>query len=179
MVVWISIVILLFLFTMQRFGTDKVGYTFAPILSIWFTLNATIGIYNFIKYDPTIIKAINPLEIINYFKRNGIEGWSSLGGIILCITGTEALFADLGHFSVRSIQISMCVVVYPAIILQYFGQASYLSKHPWDVTNAFYKAIPGKFFRYNIIEAKDTRQNCINAYCIVVFNLLVVTWLIN
>ncbi|CAO2841912.1 unnamed protein product [Amaranthus hypochondriacus] len=142
MVVWISVVILIFLFLVQRFGTDKVGYSFAPILCIWFTLNAIIGIHNFVKYDPTIIKAVNPWEIFKYFKRNGREGWASLGGIILCITGTEALFADLGHFSVRSIQISMSTVVYPAIILQYAGQASYLSKHPEDVANAFYKAVP-------------------------------------
>ncbi|XP_010688571.2 potassium transporter 5 [Beta vulgaris subsp. vulgaris] len=146
MVIGISIVILIFLFAVQRFGTDKVGYTFAPILCIWFVFNAVIGIYNFVKYDPTVIRAVNPWQIIQYFKRNGKEGWASLGGIILCITGTEALFADLGHFSVRSIQISMSMVVYPAILLQYSGQASYLSQNPLDVSDAFYKAVPGPIY---------------------------------
>ncbi|XP_021723604.1 potassium transporter 5-like [Chenopodium quinoa] len=146
MVVWMSIVILIFLFMMQRFGTDKVGYSFAPILTLWFIFNGVVGIYNFIKHDPLVIRAVNPWEFIQYFKRNGKDGWSSLGGIILCITGTEALFADLGHFSVRSIQISMTAIVYPAIILQYTGQASYLSNHSWDVGNAFYKSVPAPLY---------------------------------
>ena len=86
-VVWISVAILIVLFSVQRFGTDKVGYTFAPIISIWFSLNAGIGLYNFIKYDPTVIKAVNPWHIIEYFRRNGTDAWVSLGGVVLCITG--------------------------------------------------------------------------------------------
>lgn len=113
-VVWISVAILVLLFSVQRLGTDKVGYSFAPIISIWFLLNAGIGIYNFVIHDPTVIKAVNPWHIVQYFQRNGKEAWVSLGGVVLCITGTEALFADLGHFSVRSIQLSMSMIVYPA-----------------------------------------------------------------
>ncbi|XP_074301471.1 potassium transporter 5-like [Silene latifolia] len=142
MVVWISVAILIFLFLMQSFGTDKVGYSFAPILCIWFICNAIIGIFNFCKHDWGVIKAVNPWHIVEYFQRNGKDGWVSLGGMVLCITGTEALFADVGHFSVKSIQVSMSAVVYPAVILQYSGQAAYLSKHPEDVATAFYKAIP-------------------------------------
>lgn len=145
-VVWISVAILVLLFSVQRLGTDKVGYSFAPIISIWFLLNAGIGIYNFVIHDPTVIKAVNPWHIVQYFQRNGKEAWVSLGGVVLCITGTEALFADLGHFSVRSIQLSMSMIVYPAIILQYSGQAAYLRLHPKDVTNAFYAAIPGPLY---------------------------------
>lgn len=145
-VVWISVAILIILFSVQRFGTDKVGYSFAPIISIWFTFNAGIGIYNFIKYDPTVIKAVNPWNIIQYFRRNGSEAWVSLGGVVLCITGTEALFADLGHFSVRSIQISMSMVTYPAVILAYSGQAAFLRVHPGEVTDTFYKSIPGPLY---------------------------------
>ncbi|GAB4829806.1 hypothetical protein Ancab_019460 [Ancistrocladus abbreviatus] len=145
-VVWISVAILILLFSVQRFGTDKVGYSFAPIICVWFTINASIGLFNFIKYDPTVIKALNPWNIVEYFKRNGKEAWVSLGGVVLCITGTEALFADLGHFTVRSIQISTCTVTYPALILAYSGQAAYLRKHPWDVSNTFYKAVPGPVY---------------------------------
>ncbi|GAB4841150.1 hypothetical protein Ancab_021894 [Ancistrocladus abbreviatus] len=141
-VVWISVAILIFLFSVQRFGTDKVGYTFAPIICVWFAINASIGLFNFITYDPTVIKAINPWNIVEYFRRNGKDAWVSLGGVVLCITGTEALFADLGHFTVRSIQISTCTVTYPALILAYSGQAAYLRQHPWDVGTAFYKAVP-------------------------------------
>ncbi|MFS7976085.1 putative potassium transporter [Helianthus anomalus] len=130
----------------QRFGTDKVGYGFAPIISVWFSLIAGIGVYNFIKYDPSVAKAINPKYIVDYFKRNGKDGWISLGGVVLAITGTEAMFADLGHFTVKSIQISMGCVVYPAIITAYSGQAAWLRKHSELVANTFYKSLPSALY---------------------------------
>ncbi|XVF72579.1 hypothetical protein PTKIN_Ptkin12aG0132300 [Pterospermum kingtungense] len=145
-IVWISIAILVCLFMVQRFGTDKVGYTFAPIICIWFTFIGGIGVYNFVKFDPTVVKAINPNYIIDYFKRNKKEAWVSLGGVVLAITGTEALFADVGHFTVRSVQISMCTVTYPALILAYTGQASFLRKHEHLVYDTFYKSIPGPLY---------------------------------
>ncbi|KAM1207614.1 hypothetical protein COP2_008425 [Malus domestica] len=141
-VVLISVVILIALFMVQRFGTDKVGYSFAPIICIWFTMIGGIGIYNFIKFDPTVVKALNPQYIVDYFRRNKKDAWISLGGIVLAITGTEALFADVGHFTVRSIQISMCTVTYPALILAYIGQASFLRKHHLLVADTFFKSIP-------------------------------------
>ncbi|KAK3041481.1 hypothetical protein RJ639_000458 [Escallonia herrerae] len=145
-IVWISAAILVCLFMVQRFGTDKVGYTFAPIICVWFTFIAGIGVYNFVKYDPSVVKAINPEYIIDYFKRNKKEAWISLGGIVLAITGTEALFADVGHFTVRSIQLSMCTVTYPALILAYTGQASFLRKHSYHVSDTFFKSIPGPMY---------------------------------
>ncbi|KAG6703872.1 hypothetical protein I3842_07G106600 [Carya illinoinensis] len=146
MIVWISVAILIFLFMIQRFGTDKVGYSFAPIICIWFAFIGGIGLFNFIKFDPTVIKAINPYYIVQYFRRNKKEAWVSLGGAVLAITGTEALFADVGHFTVRSIQISMCSVTYPALILAYSGQAAFLRKHNDLVKNAFYKSIPDPLY---------------------------------
>ncbi|KAI4319415.1 hypothetical protein MLD38_033014 [Melastoma candidum] len=146
MIVWISVAILVFLFMFQRLGTDKVGYTFAPIILIWFLLNSGIGVYNFIKYDPSVIKSINPGYIVDYFRRNKKEAWISLGGVVLAITGTEALFADVGHFSVRSIQFSMSAITYPALVLAYTGQASFLRKHPEHVSDTFYKSIPGPLY---------------------------------
>ncbi|KAK9099469.1 hypothetical protein Syun_026514 [Stephania yunnanensis] len=86
-VMWISAAILFVLFQFQRFGTQKVGYSFAPILTTWFMFIAGIGVYNFFKYDPSIIKAINPMYIVYYFKRSKKEAWLSLGGVILCLTG--------------------------------------------------------------------------------------------
>ncbi|KAI9118896.1 hypothetical protein K1719_009571 [Acacia pycnantha] len=145
-VVWISIVILVGLFMVQRFGTDKVGYSFAPIICLWFTLIGGIGVFNFIKYDPTVLKAINPMYIVDYFTRNKKEAWISLGGVVLAITGTEAMFADVGHFTVRSIQISMCSLTYPALILAYTGQASFLRKNSNLVSETFYKSIPGPMY---------------------------------
>ncbi|MBA0742969.1 hypothetical protein Gogos_005694, partial [Gossypium gossypioides] len=138
--------ILICLFMVQRFGTDKVGYSFAPIICVWFSLIGGIGVYNFIKFDPTVIKAINPKYIVDYFKRNKKDAWVSLGGVVLAITGTEALFADVGHFTVRSIQISMCSVTYPALIMAYTGQASFLRKHQSLVSDTFFKSIPHSLY---------------------------------
>ena len=87
MIVWISVAILVLLFSAQRFGTDKVGYTFAPIICIWFAFIGGIGIFNFFKFDTTVIKALNPQYIFDYFKRNKKEAWISLGGTVLSITG--------------------------------------------------------------------------------------------
>ncbi|KAF6134597.1 hypothetical protein GIB67_025712 [Kingdonia uniflora] len=146
MIVWISVAIIIMLFLFQRFGTDKVGYTFAPIICIWFALIAGIGVFNFIKHDPGVIKAVNPKYIVDYFRRNKKRAWISLGGAVLAITGTEAMFADVGHFTVRSIQISMCSVTFPSLILAYMGQASYLRKHSLDVADTFYKSIPDPIY---------------------------------
>ncbi|KAL8055728.1 hypothetical protein ABFX02_04G074400 [Erythranthe guttata] len=145
-IVWTSVGILICLFMIQRFGTDKVGYTFAPVLTLWFLLISGIGLYNIIKHDPLVIKAINPKYIVEYFMRNKVDAWISLGGVVLSITGTEALFADVGHFSVRAIQISTCGLVYPSIILAYIGQAAYLRKNMSDVGMAFYASIPGPMY---------------------------------
>ncbi|XP_007050839.2 PREDICTED: potassium transporter 5 [Theobroma cacao] len=145
-IVWTSIAILIGLFMVQRFGTDKVGYTFAPIICVWFTFIGGIGVYNFFKFDPTVVKAINPLYIIDYFRRNKKDAWVSLGGVVLATTGTEALFADVGHFTVRSVQISMCTVTYPALVLAYAGQASFLRKHENLVADTFFKSIPGPLY---------------------------------
>ncbi|XP_042475848.1 potassium transporter 5-like [Macadamia integrifolia] len=145
-IVWISVGILICLFLCQRFGTDKVGYSFAPIICVWFAFIGGTGLFNFIKYDPAVIKALNPKYIIDYFHRNKKQAWISLGGIVLAATGTEALFADVGHFTVRSIQISMCSITFPSLILAYTGQASYLRKHNEDVAHTFYKSIPGGLY---------------------------------
>ncbi|XP_026385797.1 potassium transporter 5-like isoform X1 [Papaver somniferum] len=141
-VVGISVVILILLFAAQQFGTDKVGSTFAPIILLWFTFIAGIGLYNIFKHDVTILRAFNPMYIIYYFQRNGKAAWISLGGAVLCITGTEAMFADLGHFSVRAIQISFSGIVFPALLFCYIGQTAYLSKFPGDVSDTFYKSVP-------------------------------------
>lgn len=86
-IVWISVAILVGLFMVQRFGTQKVSYVFAPLLSLWMLCIGGIGLYNIIHYDPTILKAINPKFIVEYFMRNKKEAWISLGGCILSITG--------------------------------------------------------------------------------------------
>ncbi|KAF3961182.1 hypothetical protein CMV_014170 [Castanea mollissima] len=125
-VVLVAVAILVGLFSMQHYGTDRVGWLFAPIVLIWFFL---IGVY-----------------IYRYFKRGGKDSWTSLGGIMLSITGTEALFADLSHFPVASIQIAFTVIVFPCLLLAYSGQAAYLLKNPNSVGGAFYHSIPDKIY---------------------------------
>ncbi|CAD6250877.1 unnamed protein product [Miscanthus lutarioriparius] len=145
-VVWISVAILFLLFSVQRFGTDKVGYSFALIISVWFVLIAGTGMYNLAVHDATVLGAFNPMYIVDYFRRNGKEAWVSLGGVVLCITGTEAKFADLGHFNIRAIQISFTCILFPSVALCYMGQAAYLRKFPENVVDTFYKSIPAPMF---------------------------------
>ncbi|KAM7477464.1 hypothetical protein LguiA_025677 [Lonicera macranthoides] len=115
-VVGVSIAILVILFCVQQFGTDKVGYSFAPVIVLWFLFISGIGLYNLFKYEVGVLRAFNPAYIIHFFKRNGKKGWISLGGVVLCVTGTEAMFADLGHFNVLAVQVSRIAVVAVMVI---------------------------------------------------------------
>lgn len=87
-VVIVAVVILVGLFSMQHYGTDKVGFIFAPIVLLWFILIGGIGMYNILKYDRKIVRAISPVYIYHYFRRGGKRSWTSLGGIMLSITGS-------------------------------------------------------------------------------------------
>ncbi|KFK40811.1 hypothetical protein AALP_AA2G044000 [Arabis alpina] len=141
-----SIAILVALFSIQRFGTGKVGFLFAPVLALWFFSLGAIGIYNLLKYDITVVRALNPYYIVLFFKKNSKQAWPALGGCVLCITGAEAMFADLGHFSVRSIQIAFTFVVFPCLLLAYMGQAAYLINHPDASALIFYESVPKILF---------------------------------
>ncbi|CAL5074535.1 unnamed protein product [Urochloa decumbens] len=145
-VVIVSIIVLVLLFSVQRFGTGKVGFMFAPILGLWFINLGSIGIYNIVKYDMSVVRAFNPMYIYLFFKTNGLKAWSSLGGCVLCITGAEAMFADLGHFSVKSIQVAFTAVVFPCLLIAYMGQAAFLMKNPLAVERIFYDSVPGVLF---------------------------------
>ncbi|KAE8701495.1 Potassium transporter 7 [Hibiscus syriacus] len=145
-VVAVSIVILVALFSIQQFGTSKVGFMFAPALALWFFSLGSIGIYNLVKYDITVIRAFNPAYIYFFFQKNSKGAWSSLGGCVLCITGAEAMFADLGHFSVRAIQIAFTFVVFPCLLFAYMGQAAYLTKFPDSAGRVFYDSVPDSLF---------------------------------
>ncbi|KAJ1287319.1 hypothetical protein BS78_02G000800 [Paspalum vaginatum] len=145
-IVWITVGILVLLFAVQRFGTHKVGYLFAPVVLLWLLLIGGVGVYNLIRHDISVLRAFNPKYIVDYFRRNRKDAWVSLGGVLLCFTGTEALFADLGYFSVRSIQLSFAFGLVPAVLLAYIGQAAFLRRYPDLVANAFYQSTPGPLF---------------------------------
>jgi KUP system potassium uptake protein len=145
-VVLVAVAILVGLFSMQHYGTDRVGWLFAPIVLTWFILIGSIGIFNIWRYDSSVLKAFSPVYVYHYFKRGGRDSWTSLGGIMLSITGTEALFADLSHFPVSSIQIAFTVIVFPCLLFAYSGQAAYLLKNPNHVVGAFYHSIPESIY---------------------------------
>ncbi|KAK9799835.1 hypothetical protein WJX73_007321 [Symbiochloris irregularis] len=152
-IVGVSIAILVGLFMIQRFGTTIVGHSFSPILCLWFLMNSLIGIYNIAKYEPSIFRALSPQYWFVYFLRNKEHAWKSLGGVFLCVTGAEALFADLGHFNKASIQMSWFCVVFPSLILTYLGQAAYLYHNVDQVGTAFWSSIPNGWFYFVFIVA--------------------------
>ncbi|KAK3010182.1 LOW QUALITY PROTEIN: hypothetical protein RJ639_010767, partial [Escallonia herrerae] len=143
-VVVIACVILVGLFSIQHHGTHRVAFMFAPIITAWLLCISSIGVYNIIKWNPHIFHALSPIYMLKFLKRTGREGWVSLGGVVLSITGVETMFADLGHFSVVSIKVAFTFLVYPCLILAYLGEAAFLSRHHEDIQRSFYKSIPGK-----------------------------------
>ncbi|KAJ6703767.1 OSMOTIC STRESS POTASSIUM TRANSPORTER [Salix viminalis] len=145
-VIVVAVVILVGLFSMQHYGTDKVSWLFAPIVLLWFLLIGGIGLFNIWKYDTRVLKAFSPVYIYRYFRRGGRDSWTSLGGIMLSITGTEALFADLSHFPVSAVQLAFTVLVFPCLLLAYSGQAAYLMQNKEHVFDAFYRSIPDRIY---------------------------------
>lgn len=149
----VACVILVFLFFLQHYGTHRLGFLFAPIVITWLLCISAIGVYNIIHWNPHVYQALSPYYMYKFLKKTQRGGWMSLGGILLCITGSEAMFADLGHFSQLSIKIAFTFVVYPSLILAYMGQAAYLSKHhviASDYHIGFYVSVPEKL-RYPVL----------------------------
>lgn len=145
-VTMISVAFLVVLFSVQTYGTSKVGLGVGPALFVWFCSLAGIGIYNLVKYDTTILRAFNPVHIYYFFKRNSTKAWLSLGGCLLCATGSEAMFADLCYFSVRSVQLTFVCLVLPCLLLGYLGQAAYLMENYDAAEQAFFSSIPSGAF---------------------------------
>ncbi|KMZ75484.1 Potassium transporter [Zostera marina] len=145
-VVAISCLILIVVFSLQHLGTHRVAFMFAPIITLWLLSISGIGIYNIYHWNPKIFCALSPAYMVKFLKSTGTEGWVSLGGVVLCITGSEAMFANLGHFSPMSIKVAFTFLVYPCMIIAYMGEAAFLSKHHEDIQQSFYKAIPELVF---------------------------------
>ncbi|KAJ0780687.1 putative potassium transporter [Helianthus annuus] len=130
---------------MRKAKNGMVGHLFAPVIIIWLFSISSIGLYNIIHWNPHIYKVLSPVHMCKFLKKTQSGGWKSLGGILLCITGSEAMFAALGHFSQLSIQIAFTSFVYPSLILAYMGQAAYLSQHHViknDYQIGFYVSVP-------------------------------------
>jgi KUP system potassium uptake protein len=140
-VVPITVIILVGLFLFQRKGTAGVGAIFGPIVIVWFLTLAVLGIVN-VFHQPSVLRAINPLYAIHFFQQNGFHGYLVLGAVFLVATGGEALYADLGHFGEKPIQIDWFGIVGPALLLNYFGQGALLLSNPETAVNPFYHLAP-------------------------------------
>ena len=136
-----AIVILLALFAVQPFGTAAIGRAFGPIMLAWFLIIAALGVYGIMQH-PAVFVAINPLYGLDYLMRGGAQGFLVLGGVFLCVTGAEALYADMGHFGPWPIRLAWNLVVFPALILNYAGQAAIVLAGAPTEGNIFYRLCP-------------------------------------
>ncbi|HWN42651.1 MAG TPA: potassium transporter Kup [Thermoanaerobaculia bacterium] len=136
-----TITVLVLLFLIQRRGTAGVGLVFGPIILLWFLTLAVLGVLG-IAREPGVLAAFNPMYAFRFFAHNGVAGYLVLGAVFLVATGGEALYADLGHFGVRPIQIGWFSVVAPGLLLNYFGQGALLLRNPGAADNPFYRLAP-------------------------------------
>ena len=137
----IAVVILLGLFMVQSRGTGTVGKVFGPIMVVWFTTLALLGLSKIIP-EPGIISSVNPIYAIRYFTHESGKAFLSLGSIFLVVTGGEALYADMGHFGRRPITIGWYAMVLPALLLNYWGQGAFLLANPEDIESVFFRMAP-------------------------------------
>ncbi len=140
----IAIAIIAGLFFAQSKGTAAVGQVFGPVMVVWFSTLAILGLIHIID-NPAIIQSVNPYYAFQYFTHESGKAFLSLGSIILVVTGGEALYADMGHFGRRPIMIAWYAIVLPALVLNYWGQSAYLLSHPEDVSNLFFRMAPSQF----------------------------------
>jgi KUP system potassium uptake protein len=141
-VVPIAVVILIALFWLQSRGTARVGALFGPVMLVWFVTLAALGVWHIAKM-PGVFAAINPMYGWEFFQHNGWHGFAILGTVFLVVTGGEALYADIGHFGVFPIRVTWYSVVFPALLLNYFGQGSLLLRDSSAEVNPLYHMVDG------------------------------------
>jgi KUP system potassium uptake protein len=136
-----AVVILLVLFSAQRFGTEKIGRAFGPVMMLWFLVIALLGIASILKH-PQVIAAVDPMYAVRFMMASGRAGFLVLGGVFLCITGGEALYADMGHFGKGPIRRSWYAIVLPSLLLSYAGQTAFLLDQGTVSGNPFFQIAP-------------------------------------
>ena len=137
----LTVVILIALFAVQRRGTARVAAFFGPIMTVWFVAIAIAGLLH-LRDDPAVFAAINPAYAISFVSMHGHIGLVTLGAVFLAVTGGEALYADLGHFGRKPIQIAWLGLVLPSLLINYFGQGALVLAHPEAIENPFYRLVP-------------------------------------
>ncbi|MGB0112299.1 MAG: potassium transporter Kup [Ilumatobacteraceae bacterium] len=140
-VIPISIVILVGLFAVQRRGTAQISRVFGPVMLIWFVTLGVLGLRQVLQH-PAVLRAVSPTVATEFFVDEPLRAFIALGSIFLVVTGGEALYADMGHFGRRPIQFSWYVLVLPALVLNYFGQAALLGADPAAIESPFYRLAP-------------------------------------
>ncbi len=140
-VVPVSLGVLTLLFVAQRFGTAVVGRMFGPVTLVWFVVLAALGVTHILR-NPGVLVALLPTHALGFMLGHPGIAFVALGAVVLCVTGAEALYADLGHFGKRPIRLAWFMVVMPALLLNYFGQGAMLLQHPENARNPFYEMAP-------------------------------------
>ncbi|CAN1300432.1 Potassium transporter 3 [Linum perenne] len=143
MMVVLAGILLVSLFVLQYQGTHKVAFIFSPVMLLWLLSSAALGVYNIILWNPRIYKALSPIYIYKFFRLTGIDGWISLGGALLCITGNMQFHYSPCDRAYCFLQVAYCCVVFPCLVLQYMGQAAFLSKNFSGISLSFYASVPG------------------------------------
>jgi len=142
LVVPLTLLIIVVLSALQRHGTARIGAIFGPVCVVWFVSIALLGIRGILQH-PAVLKAVSPTYGFGFFLHNRIEAFFALGAVVLAITGTEALYADMGHFGKRPIRLAWFAFVLPALLLNYFGQGALVLANPAARANPFYHLVPG------------------------------------
>jgi KUP system potassium uptake protein len=140
-VVPLSVAILVVLFFIQQYGTNRVGRLFGPVMVLWFATIAVLGVSQIVK-APVVLESIDPRHAVRFFVNNGWHGFAVLGAVFLAVTGGEALYADMGHFGRRPIRLAWFALVLPALMLNYFGQGALLLLNPRAASQPFYLMAP-------------------------------------
>ena len=140
-IVTLAVVILFGLFAAQPLGTATIGRAFGPVMCLWFVTIAALGLASVARH-PAVLWALNPLVGLDYMVAHGFNGFVLLGGVFLCVTGAEALYADMGHFGARSIRLAWLWLIFPALLVNYAGQAALLVGGASGGDNIFYALAP-------------------------------------
>ena len=140
-IVPVSLAVLTALFAAQRFGTGGIGRFFGPVMTLWFLVLALLGAYHVLD-KPQVLVALSPHHALGFVLRHPHMAFVSLGAVVLCVTGAEALYADLGHFGKLPIRLAWFSLAWPALVLNYFGQGAMLLDHPEAIRNPFYEMAP-------------------------------------
>jgi KUP system potassium uptake protein len=154
-VIPLTVAILVGVFAIQKHGTASIGRLFGPIMVVWFTVLAVLGVRSIIEH-PNVLKAISPHYAVSFFAANGFHGFAILGSVVLCVTGGEALYADMGHFGRRPVRIAWYGLVLPALVLNYFGQGALLIAASDEMRatvaqNPFYALVPQGWLVYPLV----------------------------